>query len=266
MAVLSLVFLIYCCIFLGRAVEPTCPVCSKYDYDERLLERVIKNELTFQLLSEGIQKTNEIVQSKLADLKSKTEEAKSVVERTNVLVDNTERTLAELTGDTRANVSETIMETRRQLQSLQTQAREFMDIARGKIATPTVVFQSQLTGDTKLTKDDLIVYSHVIANEGEGYDVTTGHFVAPFGGLYALTGQVCARTSIALHIAMTRNADVIHAGVYHGDGSVPCHGINVYAQLDKDDQVSMKCSWGECNLRHQDGYRLTSFGGALIHT
>ncbi|KAH3859892.1 hypothetical protein DPMN_102713 [Dreissena polymorpha] len=45
-------------IVATSAREPSSPICSKYDYEERLLERVIRNELALETTLKEILKTN----------------------------------------------------------------------------------------------------------------------------------------------------------------------------------------------------------------
>ncbi|KAH3805367.1 hypothetical protein DPMN_133670 [Dreissena polymorpha] len=40
------------------AIEPSTPICSRYDHEERLSERVLRNELALETTLNDILKTN----------------------------------------------------------------------------------------------------------------------------------------------------------------------------------------------------------------
>ncbi|KAH3815753.1 hypothetical protein DPMN_144284 [Dreissena polymorpha] len=52
------------------AVEPSCPVCSKYEYQERLLERVLSNELELRNTLNKITETHAQVEDTLKAMKA----------------------------------------------------------------------------------------------------------------------------------------------------------------------------------------------------
>ncbi|KAH3805358.1 hypothetical protein DPMN_133661 [Dreissena polymorpha] len=58
------------------AREPSSPICSRYDYEERLLERVLRNELALETTLNEIRKTN----SKVVDALKQLEDGKAKVE------------------------------------------------------------------------------------------------------------------------------------------------------------------------------------------
>ncbi|KAH3814858.1 hypothetical protein DPMN_143371 [Dreissena polymorpha] len=47
------------------AKEPSCPACSRYDFEEKLLERVLRNELAIETMLKEIRATNVNVESAL---------------------------------------------------------------------------------------------------------------------------------------------------------------------------------------------------------
>ncbi|KAH3814885.1 hypothetical protein DPMN_143402 [Dreissena polymorpha] len=51
------------------AKEPSCPACSRYDFEERLLERVLRNELAIETMLKEIRETNVNVESALTLMK-----------------------------------------------------------------------------------------------------------------------------------------------------------------------------------------------------
>ncbi|KAH3805364.1 hypothetical protein DPMN_133667 [Dreissena polymorpha] len=74
-------------IVLTCAREPSSPICSRYDYEERLLERVLRNELALETTLNEIVKTNDKVLDALKQLedgKAKLESSLAVMEKTQI--------------------------------------------------------------------------------------------------------------------------------------------------------------------------------------
>ncbi|KAH3809840.1 hypothetical protein DPMN_138220 [Dreissena polymorpha] len=62
---LTCMFLLKNIILATSAREPSSPACSRYDYEERLLERVLRNELSIENMLKEIRETNVKVESAL---------------------------------------------------------------------------------------------------------------------------------------------------------------------------------------------------------
>ncbi|KAH3814859.1 hypothetical protein DPMN_143372 [Dreissena polymorpha] len=66
------------------AKEPSCPACSRYDFEEKLLERVLRNELAIETMLKEIRETNVNVESALnlmKDDKKKLEETLGALDK-----------------------------------------------------------------------------------------------------------------------------------------------------------------------------------------
>ncbi|KAH3846343.1 hypothetical protein DPMN_088644 [Dreissena polymorpha] len=66
------------------ATEPSCPACSRYDFEEKLLERVLRNELVIETMLNEIRDTVKVIQedrSKLEDSLNGLEKLKAEKER-----------------------------------------------------------------------------------------------------------------------------------------------------------------------------------------
>ncbi|KAH3691088.1 hypothetical protein DPMN_191763 [Dreissena polymorpha] len=60
------------CLFMSMKIvltivtrESSCLTCSRYDFEERLLERVLRNELVIETMLEEVHETNVKVESAL---------------------------------------------------------------------------------------------------------------------------------------------------------------------------------------------------------
>ncbi|OWF45156.1 Complement C1q-like protein 4 [Mizuhopecten yessoensis] len=73
-----------------------------------------------------------------------------------------------------------------------------------------VAFSAGLTHTMPLTSGETIRYNKVFTNIGGGYDVTTGNFKAPKGGVYAFTIHgYDANTDKAMWIELKKNTELL---------------------------------------------------------
>ncbi|KAH3814837.1 hypothetical protein DPMN_143350 [Dreissena polymorpha] len=47
------------------AIEPSCPACSRLDFEDKVLERVLRNELAIESMLKEIRETNAKVETTL---------------------------------------------------------------------------------------------------------------------------------------------------------------------------------------------------------
>ncbi|KAH3805359.1 hypothetical protein DPMN_133662 [Dreissena polymorpha] len=81
------VFVLLNVIVASCAREPSSPICSRYDYEERLLERVLTHELALETTLSDIMKTNaQVVDAlkQLKDGKAKVESTLEVMEKKQI--------------------------------------------------------------------------------------------------------------------------------------------------------------------------------------
>ncbi|KAH3730263.1 hypothetical protein DPMN_056245 [Dreissena polymorpha] len=101
----SLVFFIYtlCTVF---ASEPSCPVLSRYDYEEKILERVIRNELVLQTTLQSIRETNEKVIAELHALQEEKVKINAVLE----IIERKQTYIETYSASTLTNLSKALLE------------------------------------------------------------------------------------------------------------------------------------------------------------
>ncbi|XP_052789905.1 cerebellin-1-like [Mya arenaria] len=136
---------------------------------------------------------------------------------------------------------------------------------------PEVAFQVVLKKKSeKFHTNQPINFDHVITNIGNGFDIRTGIFIAPIGGVYVFSATILAANgyyvegSIVVHDETTVTAvsdrrqlsessmDTSDQGTVHGT-----------FRIQKGDTVSFMIKWphGQHELV---GYDKTSFGGHLV--
>ncbi|XP_052217882.1 uncharacterized protein LOC127835477 [Dreissena polymorpha] len=141
------------------ALEPSCPVCSKFEYEKKLLERVIRNELA---LKDTLDKKTE-THAKVADT---------------------------LTG-----VSQAVKGLEDTKQDLRVNVEAFLN-SEGSVV-PLIMFHARLqhsgTTFTYATNED-VKFNTVLVNEGGVYDPVTGHFTASVAGVYMFTPKLSVQS------------------------------------------------------------------------
>ncbi|KAH3805374.1 hypothetical protein DPMN_133677 [Dreissena polymorpha] len=91
-------------IVFTSAREPSSPICSRYDYEERLLERVLRNELALETTLNDILKTN----AKVVDALKQLEDGKAKVDSTLAVMEKKQIEIESTLSDFVNNASHTI--------------------------------------------------------------------------------------------------------------------------------------------------------------
>ncbi|KAH3807239.1 hypothetical protein DPMN_135574 [Dreissena polymorpha] len=114
------------------AAEPACPVCSRYHYEEMLLERVIRNELALEQTLKDIKETNTKVVDALRKLQNENDKVNTAIE----LMERKQISMEAILGDSiktaLANVSESM--THRSIKEMEGRVERF----KGKIERHTL--------------------------------------------------------------------------------------------------------------------------------
>ncbi|KAH3809764.1 uncharacterized protein LOC127833540 isoform X4 [Dreissena polymorpha] len=97
MRAIECVLVVACALLTAHAAEPSCPVCSKYHYDEMVLERMIRNEIKWEQIVNDIKSINDNVNSALDEASVKIEQLKSRLEIQNQVVDDASGKIQNLT-------------------------------------------------------------------------------------------------------------------------------------------------------------------------
>ncbi|WAR22707.1 hypothetical protein MAR_036376 [Mya arenaria] len=227
---------------LVDAMEPSCP---KYDLEERLIERVIKNEVEIKHLHDDISTVREEI---------------GEVSRRIIQLD-----LA--SGFRFQQLSESLMENMtRSLAALET-ARDIVvaEMTRLKgtsIWPPKIKFTANNPVDKSLDNGQTIVLQSVVINDGQGYDPSTGIFTCPFSGLYTFSLQHCVDREKYSHVGIVKDNTMLVAGVAYGTTWWPCSSMQAFVSLRKGEKVWSKANWK--SYLHHDSARWTSLSGVLL--
>ena len=112
------------------------------------------------------------------------------------------------------------------------------------------------------TPSDGLEFSEVLANYGNGYDVTSGSFLAPYNGVYIFTLTLSAMTDTFTncYIVKNRYINLVEAftSVVVGYCSATTSSI---VRLVKEDYITVENCHGNGTI---SPYK-TSFSGSLLH-
>ncbi|XP_045205567.2 complement C1q-like protein 2 [Mercenaria mercenaria] len=201
------------------------PACSKFDFEEKLLEKVIRMEIKVEQIVEEMKKT-------------KTDMTKRVTNAENNAI----------------KFQEDIKKTMNTME-------EKFSAFKENVSAPNIAFNAHRTSSLTANTNDVIVFDTVILNEGEGYDSDTGIFTVPESGLYYFAAHVCIVGGKGANYAIViEGTEIAASSVY--STKYNCNSVTAVAKVKSEERVSTKILYPS-NL-HYDKYRLTSFTGALL--
>ncbi|XP_052216576.1 uncharacterized protein LOC127834603 isoform X3 [Dreissena polymorpha] len=258
------------------AREPSSPICSRYDYEERLLERVLRNELALETTLNDILKTNakvidalklledgkEKVESTLADMEKKQIDIESrlagfISDSTHVMKSTLDATVVALV-ETSSEIKENASVTKQQL------VYE-VRVLKDQLKVPTINFRARITTYSTDVSSGLDVIFHTVEeNVGQGYDPASGKFTASVPGMYLFSVQYCVYTKKNVHLEIVHQGKTLQRSANYDNASdYPCVTMQVSTVVAMGHQVWVR-STGSSTL-YADSQRYTSFSGTLIH-
>ena len=84
-----------------------------------------------------------------------------------------------------------------------------------------------------------VIFDHVITNIGKAYNQHTGHFTAPFNGIYVFACTFLQREGTSVNLQMVNNSSEISRG--HGARGADVAGVmNAVIYLNKGDVVKVR--------------------------
>ncbi|VDI05777.1 Hypothetical predicted protein [Mytilus galloprovincialis] len=107
------------------------------------------------------------------------------------------------------------------------------------IPSNKVAFHARLTPHVALGSTQTVIFDHVITNIGKAYNQHTGHFTAPFNGIYMFACTFLQKRGSGVHLQMVNNSSEISKG--HGASGAGVAGVmNAVIYLQKGDVVKVR--------------------------
>ncbi|XP_052774987.1 uncharacterized protein LOC128213380 [Mya arenaria] len=175
-------------IHQGLASEPKC---SRFDYEERLLEKMVRLEWQFGRLQEELREARvALVDGRTkadSTLQGHIERLVGAEKMPRISVSESERKMEKVI----LNVTETANKALLKLDK---------NIDNQKSAV--VVFRARSPSNTVVAEKNIVVFSEVILNIGAGYAPSTGTFTSPTSGLYMFTVQLCVEKDKSMYFEL----------------------------------------------------------------
>ncbi|XP_060601245.1 uncharacterized protein LOC132754608 isoform X1 [Ruditapes philippinarum] len=293
-------FLIIFGMYSSHVLEAREPVCSKFAYEEQLLEKMIRTEIKVETMVNEIKKTEENVISTLSVIKQTVSEIKQTV--TDMFADmkenitdemlkrsdeikRREESFKKLFEETRTNLTSDMGAKSEELTQLQGSFKNLFDETRTnltsdmeakrdeltqlqeKLERPPIAFHAHYLTDLVLdTTDEIIIFTKIMINEGTGYDTSTGIFTAPIGGLYQFIVHTCTYATKFSYIGLVLEDKVIAADSNYDKIYNTCSTVGAIVRVRSGEKVWVKATASNSNYKLlEDAYRKNTFSGVLVN-
>ncbi|XP_045204157.2 uncharacterized protein LOC123557036 [Mercenaria mercenaria] len=226
----------------GGVIGPE-PQCSKFHYEEQLLEKMVRMEVKVEGVEKRIMETNQRVLDVLGNLQT---ERKDMKNEFNEL----------------------------QIQYSKEMEERIADIEKLKdtLLTETVAFKARGPSDKSLGTGKTIVFAETMLNKGGAYDNVTGMFTVPVSGAYLFTIQLCILNKKQMHYGIMIDNSLYTSGRFYDNDAYTCDSADAITVLEGGERVYVKClyspsSSGDILYEYSSStYNYwSSFSGLLIH-
>ncbi|XP_060587700.1 complement C1q and tumor necrosis factor-related protein 9A-like [Ruditapes philippinarum] len=224
------------------------PHCSKYDFEEKVLEKMVRMEFQMERMKSEMEQKVTSVDRKLNEMVEK--QAKHTLS-----IKTTQERFGE-TIEALQNKTSKIIDTK--LKELQ--------ILKDQIVTPTVAFKARLNAHTAAPVGQVIVFPVVLFNEGDAYSSQTGKFTATTNGTYLFTIAFCVFNNKYLYVDIMVDG-VAYTRTYIKDNdNLDCHTADTVAVLKTGQSVWVQPSDSSSgNIIYHSSTIWSTFSGLLLH-
>ncbi|XP_052812275.1 hibernation-associated plasma protein HP-27-like [Mya arenaria] len=233
--VLCLIFVCVIVTYLGK-VRCNEPHCSKFDFEEKVLEKLVLMEFK----AEEQEKT---IRKELGDMKS---ELKSYRDDWQKLKQENDDLKTILKSVVRSRLDE-------------------IASYKDSLVTPTVMFKARKMKDLSLDKGQTMIFKDVMFNNGSGYDNTTGVFTCPIEGVYLFTIHLCSKSERYITYDVMVDGTIHTKGANKDNTGNVCTSADAIVEVHEASRVWVQSNYDEDEL-YDDVYRWSSFSGVLMHS
>lgn len=243
----SIMLFLLTCIAYSKCAEE--PYCSKYDFEEKVLAKLVRMEFDLELMKSKVKEDHEIitvtknnVDSRLIDL----------VREKETLVDDITANLTAVSQHAEAVVNKAV---------------EKINKLKDEATVPTIAFRAKLRESLSPSRYTRIIFSEVMLNEGNGYNPDSGVFSVPVTGTYIFTVVVCPADSKGVTVTMMVDGKVGHSAyVFLTHGACVSTSMNAVLTYNQTLWVAITWMYSGAQLQADEQHRWNTFSGTLIHT
>ncbi|KAL4217452.1 hypothetical protein ACF0H5_023902 [Mactra antiquata] len=231
----------------GRYVQSE-PSCSKYDYEEKLLVKMVRIE--FQM-----------------------EQYKTQMEDSLKRLDNVKNELHKKVIDTEDKMQEVIKETNNKVAENANAIKTLVqnvdeNNAKEAITSSPVMFKAIMLADTSPSVGETLVFKTILNNYNNAYNNITGTFTVPKDGNYIFGMTICPTFKKLIVAGFEVDGKKATVHTFYGGPGHECFSVTTTEVLTQGQQVRLKRFPGfssTTQIQQSDAYRWTMFHGSLIH-
>ncbi|KAL4235112.1 hypothetical protein ACF0H5_006750 [Mactra antiquata] len=216
------------------------PQCSKFDYEEKTLEKMIRTEI--------------LVEQIVSDIKQ-------LKQQTNDAVLTVEKMKTELGVNFQNMHSENALK----LEEYKNTMSEWKDLLEIK---PDVLFLAKDPTTQSPSTNAPIIFGTTMYDLSQSYDNTTGAFTSPVDGMYAFTTQMCLAVGTGkwVNYAIVANGQYVANSLTYDNSYRFCNTAQAFVFLKKGYQVYVTArTRSSSSLRANHDHEWCTFSGMLIH-
>ncbi|XP_052818363.1 caprin-2-like [Mya arenaria] len=231
-------FILFCTFSVALCGEPRFN--TRFEYDEQLLEKMIRMEFEYAQWEKRINETL-----------GKMEKQKTSIQTDLKILRNDREEFDKHGNETMKNMMHQL----------------------SKPQNATVLFRAcDVVDYTLSTGNDIIIFNEMLYNIGRGYDSATGKFTAPVTGIYLFIVNLCPTKSGSIFFAIVAKEGVVANGHAHSVSNWLCVSGDAIVQLHANDVVYVKSTYSGSKLLQRNTLKddfdakANSFSGVLLHS
>ncbi|XP_045169896.2 uncharacterized protein LOC123532503 [Mercenaria mercenaria] len=213
------------------------PHCSKFHYEEQILEKIIRLEFQMERYKSEMENTQ-----------------KRTLDTLNELENFREKLSTEFNGIKEQNRLE-----------LENRSEDFK-ILKDSVSIPTVAFRSRSPSTTNPKSGDKIVFTETLHDSAHSYDNKTGIFTAPVAGTYLFNVQLCLATGTRYtYYAIYVESTAVTGTLLYDSSERFCSSATAIVHLRKDDNVYIRVPDTNGNALRETSLERNMFSGVLLN-
>ncbi|XP_045187638.2 uncharacterized protein LOC123545381 [Mercenaria mercenaria] len=236
------------------------PICSKFAYEEQLLEKMVRTEFNVEKMDKNMKETSNLVQNYLQQLRANWSQiSKEFQEK--------KEALQAIIDINKAKVTKELDKMQKEREKTIAEYDARITKCEGAVLTPNIAFRARSPSLLDPVENQVIVFTKDIFNIGNAYDNSTGVFTAPLNGTYLLTSQLCLQNRKTITFGIFVEDGMYTVGTfcqYRNDNCFSVETTVVMEALRKATVRSWSATSGEV-LKENESHFWSMFSGTLIH-